>query len=210
MRHIIAHQGYQQTCQEHGLNVENIDLFIEKHLAAFTPNETPTILHMLGIPGAGKTTLVKQLARDNTAVVSFDDIMEELPEYRDDMAQHGADTAFERWEVCAREIGYEVLFRAIERKLNLIFDNSGSRSDHVTLLTELKNSGAYRVEIAAIHISEELALKRAAQRARFLPPEYIPIRHKAIEALLPAYKALADEYTDYYATETGFKSKTAA
>ena len=156
-----------------------------------------------GPEGAGKSTHVAQLPRDNTLVLAFDSVMESIPGYQIDKQKSGIDQAFKAWELCAREIGYETLFRALERRLNIIFDNSGSRPDHVTLLQHVKNDLGYRVSIAAFLIDEDLAVTRAKTRERFVPPEYIPERKKAIEELLPRYRALADEYAEYHAVPGG-------
>ena len=176
---------------------------IEGALAHTTPAAHPKILHMLGIPASGKTTYLRDNPSPGAVLISFDAIMESLPEYRNDNRRVGAEKAFAKWESCARAIGYELLFRSIERKLDIMFDHSGSRPDHVRLLEELKLNHGYRIEIVALKIDEGLAVRRAATRDRHLPPEYIAQRKHVLDGLVPQYRAIADDYAEYVATETG-------
>ncbi|HEY1096375.1 MAG TPA: zeta toxin family protein, partial [Alphaproteobacteria bacterium] len=139
--------------------------------------------------------------KTDIVVVSFDDVMESIPHYQQDKKNLGAEEAFGKWEICAREIGYELLFQAIANNYNVIFDNTGSRPDHVDFLTALKQQRIYTLRFLYFPISEELAMARAAKRERYLPPHYIPERRKKIEALLPSFKALADEYDEYISAD---------
>ncbi|MCK5659109.1 MAG: hypothetical protein KAH96_04460 [Alphaproteobacteria bacterium] len=95
------------------------------------------------------------------------------------------------------------MFRCIDSRLNIVFDHSGSRSDHVELLIHLKRKEGYRIKVVALLIDKALAAKRAAGRDRYLPPEYIPERKKILDGLRPLYQAIADEYTMYKATSSG-------
>ena len=200
IRSLIDHEDYRLVASAAGLDLGIADRIIASRLAGCTPSDQPRILHTMGIPGAGKSTYIAGLDHRNQVLISFDDIMEDIPDYQYDKIKHGIEAAFARWELCARAIGYELLFQAAEHQLNMIFDNSGSRPDHVPFLQALKDQFGYRVAIHFFSITEELALQRAALRERFLPPHYIPDRKQKIEALLPAYQALADEYEVSYAT----------
>lgn len=200
---LINHERYEVVSARVGLDIIVAEQLINDMLDHLQPMASPTFLHTLGIPGAGKSTFIKQQSFDNTLVLAFDSVMESIPAYQADKQLHGIDSAFKKWEICAREIGYEVLFRAIEKRLNIVFDNSGSRADHVDLLSYVKNNLGYHVTVAAFLIEEDLAFERAKRRDRYLPPEYIPERKKAIEALLPRYRVLADIYEEYEATPDG-------
>lgn len=201
LRSTIDHQDYRIATLGAGFTIEQADELIRKFLSAGQKVGKPFILHTIGVPGAGKSTYIRTLDKTNIVVVSFDDVMEAIPNYQQDKKNLGAEEAFGKWEVCAREIGYELLFQAIEKQLNIIFDNTASRPDHVDLMTELKKQGVYKLRFLYFPISEELAIARAAKRERYLPPHYIPERRKKIEALLPAFKALADEYDEYISAD---------
>lgn len=203
MRHLIDHEDFRISSAALGMTETYVESFIEGHLKGYTTSRTPLLTHMLGIPGAGKTTEARKIKDANTVFIGFDDIMEKLPGYRKDKNELGAEAAFKKWEICARMIGYEILFRAEERKLNIILDHSGTRADHIDMLKELKQKENYGVRIVAVLIDEELALDRASKRERYLPPEYIPLRKKALDSLLPAYQAIADSYIEYKATKNG-------
>lgn len=203
IREVIGHQGYRKLCAMVGFPVEAADTIIGDCMKQAGTQSHPVILHMLGIPGSGKSTFVRQLEVSNTLVLGCDDVMEKIPGYQVDKAAQGNEAAFAKWELCAREITYEILFCAVEKRLNIVFDHGGSRPEHLEMLKKMKWDAGYRVTVIAMFIDEELALKRAATRDRSLPPGYIPVRKKAIEELLPGYRAVADDYVEYMATSSG-------
>ena len=84
--------------------------------------DKPTFIHMLGIPGAGKTTYMnnnKECFKD-FLFLDFDMVMERLPEYREDVKKLGSVEAFEKWEIPSRIAGYEVLLQAIKKSTYFI------------------------------------------------------------------------------------------
>ena len=196
MRETIDHRNYRVVCEEAGFPVDEADSFIDGFLDGFKSSENPVILHTLGIPGAGKSTFARGLGNSRGILISFDDVMEKIPGYQRDKLAHGNVAAFSKWEECARETGYEILFRSVERRLDIVFDHSGARPDHVAFLRNLKQKEGYKIKIVAFQIDEDLARERALKRDRHLPPEYIADRKKVLEDLLPAYKSVADEFLD--------------
>jgi hypothetical protein len=146
-RQIIDHEPYRAACDRYGFSQDGVDLLIKEYMGGFEPVSAPVILHMLGVPASGKTTYVRQNIPANTIVVGFDDVMERIPLYHDDLKKYGKVEAFARWELCARQIGYEILFRSLDLGLNVIFDHGGSREDHLALLTWLKGQGRYKVHM---------------------------------------------------------------
>ena len=201
IRDIIDHQGYLALCAQTGFDPKAAEKMIARALAGLAPAAKPRITHMLGIPGAGKTTWIKRTGTPaNTLLLSFDAVMESLPPYQRDKEILGLAAAFEKWELCAREIGYEILFCALEARFNILFDNGGTRVDHAAMLECLKGD-SYDVRIVHLYIDPETALARAARRDRHLPPHYIPERKLALDALLPRYMRIADHFEEYDASE---------
>jgi len=175
---IINRKGYKKICAETGLPVETADALIDSYLKGMSSVINPVILHMLGIPGSGKTMYVREHSVPNAIVITFDGIMDKLQEYQDNKVFQEGKSSFLKWELCASEIGYELLFRCINNRFNIVFDHSGSRLDHVELLIHLKRKEGYQIKIVNLLIDETLAVERAAARDRYLPPEYIPERKK--------------------------------
>ncbi len=204
---IIERQSYKDACNSVGLSEKSAESIISMAFKDTTSQEHPRILHTLGVPGSGKSTYISSLDQTNTVVIAFDKVMETIPDYKEDVKNLGPEASFNKWELPARAIGYEVLHRAVNEKRNVIFDHSGARQDHVDFLQALKQDMDYRVEIASIEISDELAalrvLKREQNGGRYVPPEYIPQRQEAIRKLLPLYQDLADSFTQLQAIDDG-------
>ncbi|MDD9899392.1 MAG: zeta toxin family protein [Alphaproteobacteria bacterium] len=196
MRHIIQHNGYV-TADIPFAQAEDI---IAQKLSQAEPVTQPYILHMLGVPGAGKSTFVRGLPASNAVVISFDDIMEKLPQYANSLRTDGPEKSFTTWEKCAREIGYELLFRAVELGLNIIFDHGGARADHVDFLAHIKHYNSYTIRIMAILADTQTASARIAQRERHVPVQYVSERMVTLKTLLPRYRSIADQYEEYGAT----------
>src|SRR5690606_4142358 len=138
-----------------------------------------------GIPGAGKSTYVRQLDLSNTLLLNCDDTMERMSGYQRDKAAFGNEAAFRKWELCARELTYEALFRAVDLGLNIVLDFNGANFSHIEMLDYMKKDRGYKVPVTALLVDEELALGRTKTRDRYVPPEYMPERKKIIEGLLP-------------------------
>ncbi len=160
--------------------------------------ENPTILHMLGIPGAGKSTYVSSLNQNGKVLVSFDKITEMIPSYQNDRKELGASEAFAKWELPARMLGYHILHEAVSNRQDIIFDHGGSREDHVAFLCAIKRELGYKIEIVHLDIEQTASAERVQTReqngGRHVPPSYIPERHGVIERLLPHYRDIADSF----------------
>ena len=65
-------------------------------LSSVTSVEKPVFVHMLGIPGCGKSTFIKQNKKkfENYLVIGFDAIMESIPQYHEDVLKLGSAEAF--------------------------------------------------------------------------------------------------------------------
>ena len=98
------------------------DSIINKYLNVNAKENTPYLFHLCGIPGAGKTTFYHTHKWPNHVFIGFDDIMEDISQYKKDTLNIGSVAAFKKWEIPARIIGYELFRRAVsEKKILLSF-----------------------------------------------------------------------------------------
>ena len=195
---IIDRQPYKDACITANLPIDTADAVMTRALAGLTPTDSPLLTHMLGIPAAGKSTYVLGQHHDNTLILGFDRVMESLPDYQRDHAALGAVAAFVKWEVPARMIGYEILHRACDLRLNILFDHGGTRRDHVDFLHDAKLRMGYRVRVVYVPVDPDIALERLAMReartGRHTPPHYVPERFATLNELLPLYRDVADDF----------------
>lgn len=202
IRDIIDNDDYKTACVKAGLDVAVAEQLIENYLAGYATALHPVITPVMGIPGSGKSTFLNAMTASNTMKLGFDDVMTKIPAYAEEVKADN-EAAYNRWTLCARALGYEILFRAFDRKLNVAFEHSGTREDHVALLGFMQKNG-YKIDMVTIQISQELAEQRAAARtAHFLPAGMIAERYAIFQRLLPQYQALADDYTEFRANKTG-------
>ena len=167
-------QGYNDIKTS---ETENI---ITSALKGIISSKEPLLWQVSGIPGAGKSTYCNMYRKPNFLYVSFDKIMQQLSGYKKELAANGALSAYKKYEMQARIIGYELLMRGISSKLNIMLEHSGSNNAHLELFKNVKSQG-YKTAVSFIvcdvntainrtkirekkekrHIPEELVLKRA-------------------------------------------------
>lgn len=173
---------------------------INKFLKAAPQSDKPLLIHMSGIPGSGKTTFYKSRPWQPHVCVAFDDIMEQLPSYRQDLKTLGSAASFKKWEIPARIIGYELLRRAVEQHKNIFFDHGGANNSHILLLKNAKKYN-YTTEMHHIFCPAELAIQRTQTREkvthRHTPRALIEQRSQKISSLLDEYKKIVDTFYVY-------------
>lgn len=179
---------------------------LEKILVEYPYQENPCIIHLCGIPGSGKSTYARKLHQANTEyfVLSFDQIMSQIPDYKEDCENLGLEKALANWEVPARGIGYFLLECLLRSQRSVIFDHSASNESHVLLLEQIGTGGAttgvYQTELLYIPCSLETANARVKQRQveiqRHTPEFYLTERAKLIEQLLPKYRQVVHRYME--------------
>ena len=181
------------------LQDDGFEAIICEFLNNTEPSEQPEFVHMLGIPGAGKSTFYQKNAKQfsNYIFISFDAIMEAHPQYQKDIKELGSVEAFNKWEIPARIAGYELLFRAIKAKKNIFLDHGGTPKCHQELLLKVKQLG-YKTKIYYIFCPIEVAIARTKTREaitkRHTPVNIITDRAKIIETNLEIYKSITDEF----------------
>jgi len=168
------------------------DTIINNYLANFQKNKNPTFTQVGGIPGAGKTTFCSKLKND--VFLSFDAIMENIPEYKQDLYLLGCVEAFKKWEIPARIIGYEILVRAINANYSIVLEHSGVNEAHIQLFENLKKIG-YQTNMYFILCELPLALERVKSREkitnRHTPPDMIKKRFSLVNEYINRYKNVA-------------------
>jgi len=168
-------------------------------VASALPRAKPVFLHMLGIPGSGKTSfvevLVPELAKRPPVVVGFDRLMAVIPEYRDAMNR---EEAFNHYELPARAAGYFLLNELLVKRADILLDHGGSFPEHIDMLKYARDELGYRLIIVRMLTNAGTAKKRIEVRqdseGRHTPVNYVDEREKIIGGLLKSYKNLTDYY----------------
>jgi len=174
---------------------------IQQSLEHSQGSEQPQLVHMCGIPGAGKTTYAENwlASHGNFNLVQFDAVMEQLDGYRKDKENLGAKEAFLRWELPARAVGYHLLKALVEQRRNILFDHSATSYRHLDLIAAVKNE-MYFVEMHYIECMPENALARIQARekeiSRHTPPELVYERVKLLQELLPLYRKMVHHFVE--------------
>lgn len=170
---------------------------IDESLSDCQTQESPYLINVSGIPGAGKSTFCKKLMGKSeyadALYIGFDTIMEnELLPYVNEEADNPAE-AFRRWELPARIAGYELLKRAVARKHAIIFEHSAALAQHLSLFKVLQQKG-YKIHFYHLSVKVEEAIRRVRSRKRHLPPGYIDQRHRILQELLPEYQKICTTF----------------
>ncbi len=159
-------------------------------------NLSPIFVHMLGLPGVGKSSFVQllqaRLQHYQPVIVSFDGIMQAMPDYQA-LAAKDAVAAFAQFESVAREAGYALLEQSMQQLRNIIFDHGGANNAHINYLQQAKAAG-YKIILCYMPLAIPLAAQRIAARAeqRHTPSHYLTERAGVLTTLLPSYRQLAD------------------
>ena len=186
---------YEEKNNYHGL----FEATINRLLGSVPSQSDPHLIHMFGIPGSGKTTYINnhKTAYSDYLIIGFDDLMEMIPAYQQDVKKLGAAQAYENWVLPARIAGYELLRRAVEAKKNIIFDHGGSPQCHQELLRNVKKFG-YKTKMIYISCPLQTALERAAARElqihRHIPQQTIIERFRLTEQAVEKYKSIVDDF----------------
>lgn len=183
---------------------EHFNPIIKQVLQEAPSSDNPKLVHMLGIPGAGKTTYYQQHKDQykDYVLIGFDLIMEKVPQYHQDREELGKIDAFKKWELPARIAGYELLRQAIEQKKNIYFDHGGTPICHRELLTNIKNMG-YETTMYYIDCDSQTAIDRISNRERPFPAERMPERIDLVEK----QKEVMPKIVDHFVTINNDKQK---
>ena len=171
------------------LQTENI---INTILKGYKPVPQPELIQVSGGPGSGKSTYCNQQSCPNFLYLSFDKIMLMLDGYQNTLKEYGSQKAFQTYEMPARIIGYEILSRAINNNINIMFEHSGVNNAHIELFKNITKIG-YKISVIFIMCDIKLAIKRVQQRQketnRHVPEQLIIERAQKITEYISKYKS---------------------
>ena len=105
------------------------------------PSASPKLMQVSGVPGAGKSTYCKMHKSGEYLYLSFDEIMVSLQGYQQELLLRGMQEAFKKYEMIARVIGYELLSRAIKKRINIMLEHSGTNEAHLELFRNITTMG---------------------------------------------------------------------
>lgn len=183
------------------------DKIISSYLQKAHQGLSPSFVQVSGIPGAGKSTFCKTSHWENRLYISFDKIMESIPEYWKDIYRLGSAKTFAKWEMPARIMGYEILRRAVEKRADIYLEHSGVNDAHVELIKNLQKLG-YNTQMCFILCDIDEAYKRAVEREkktqRHTSREMILQRGALVQHYLEIYKPLVDDLSVYDTTHNRF------
>lgn len=201
MKELIPGINEVIPCTFDELNIEGFDVIIDKFISEAPTVSNPELVHMLGIPAAGKSTFYQQNKEqfEGYVFIGFDFLMMAHPKYREDVEILGPVKAFEKWEIPARIAGYELLARSVKAKKNIFFDHGGTPKCHQELLENVKKLG-YKTRMFYIYCDVDVAIKRAEireqQTKRHTPVEMIRARVEHVENNKNIYKKIVDEFIE--------------
>lgn len=183
---------------------------LKKMMRRAVPSVQPKLVHMGGIPGAGKTTFTRNYPMENMVYIGFDAVMSEIKGYKEDIKVFGSEEGFKKWEMPARIIGYELLRRCVEMRTNIFFDHSGCFASHIDLVHNIRKYH-YTTDMYFILCDIEVAYQRALLREewtmRHTPREMIEERFKLSEKYIKIYRDIVDNFYLYDTTNNSFELK---
>ncbi|MEM5517831.1 zeta toxin family protein [Henriciella sp. AS95] len=179
-----------------------LDLIVNRRLASSFSRAAPFFVHMLGVPGAGKSVIARMLYGTITSwlpeapsYVGFDRLMAEIPAYQDtpDIVE-----AFAKYELPARAAGYALLKELISKRASIFLDHGGSAAEHPEILRLAKRQFGYRIYVVSVEVDNDICQSRIEARAkaegRHTPPDYISERALQIEEMVPEYTDISDQF----------------
>lgn len=178
-------------------------LAIEDQIVAqAVPFSQPFLLHMLGIPGAGKTTFLNILLQNwpsnlktKPTLLGFDQVMQALPSYQ---LNPDKPAAFAALELPARATGYSILERLLDKKTSILFDNGGSAPSHPDLLLRARDVHGFQIIFVSIVTKTDDARARVDARAvtagQHTPLHYLEERAQKLQQLMGVYRTLTPHF----------------
>lgn len=171
-----------------------------------TPEEHPILLAIGGGPCSGKTTWRRkmQAGLKNYFLHDMDEVMVQLPGYKEDFCILGGKAAFEKWWPHARELSEEWVRLAIKSHYSILYDRTCGAESSYKDLFQAKSQG-YTVRLIGLTVDRSVGLARAVAReqeeGRVITEEIIDEYRFRFSALWPSYLAFVDEASLYDTTD---------
>lgn len=122
------------------------------------------LILLVGIPGAGKTTLAKKIIEKGFHCLSADPIREEL--YGKAIEQGNKEEVF--------KIFFERLDEAFAKELDVIIDNTNlNPRERKPILERAQKAGYTDIQLWLLDVPLDVCLKRNAARERVVPEDII-------------------------------------
>jgi hypothetical protein len=160
-------------------------------LRGLSPAPTPTVVFVGGIPGSGKSNVMRrENARLATpgAIVSGDDMREFHPGWRAAAPRdpHAAD----RFDATASEWVERLARDARHARLNVVFETTFRRVETVAPLLEAFRAAGYQLEATIVAIGMDAARRTLTARFLELQARGLPPRFVRASTLVDAYRGL--------------------
>jgi predicted ABC-type ATPase len=166
-------------------------------LLHYSSRKHPYWIQVMGIPGAGKTELIRILQeelafRKPHTLAATDEYMEALPGFHE---MKDRDEAFRTFDPVASALGLEVHKRLIAQKSDVLFERSLAHPAYRDVMYMVKKSG-YTLVVVLVRVSTQVAkqrtLKRAQETNRHIPESVIDERVLLVEERWMEMKKIAD------------------
>ncbi|WP_375751449.1 zeta toxin family protein [Vibrio sp. HN007] len=185
---------------------------IEREMSGKDFSANPKLTIVSGIPYSGKSTFVRANSAcfDDCVDIAFDSLMRKLSFYHQ-LVSKDSEVAFNKCELIARVLGYELIRRSATNQRNIVLEHSSTPEQHLQLYKALQSDFGYQIDFIYIKCSLKEALHRAEKEnmkrdgERYTPHEYIEQRYHLLQEMLVKYqqnftiKVVNQNELDHYA-----------
>jgi len=152
-----------------------------------TTNPTPTAVLTMGLPGAGKSTVIARMGFDSMLLIDPDKVKESHPNYdpKNPAALH----------VWSKQVTEAQIAEAIANGNDMVIDGTGTNVEKMVQRINSLQANGYTVKVVYVSVSVKTAIARNAARERTVPTEIILEKAEAIATAAEIVAHYADEMT---------------
>ena len=169
------------------------DKIVDGLVANVPKSANPTFILMGGLPGSGKSAIVKREGFADYVKIDSDMIKAHLPEYR------GWNAALLQKE--ADDVIGRAISRAVREKKNILLDTTLKNHDKYDRILKIMDEFRYRKGVIFSNVTPENAMHRVIDRyksnGRFVDPLYVASHDALNSDTYRRLKAKADFYSLY-------------
>lgn len=145
------------------------------------------LIFTAGLPGAGKSTVIKKSEYANLPCVDPDAIKESFEGYD---PKHP-----EVFHEASKKLARQKQLRFLSDDVSFIMDGTGTNVEkYLTWFQEARELG-YQIEVIYVKVSVATSIKRNANRERVVPTQIIMEKATVIETAMDLLGSVADKYT---------------